>query len=300
MSVPGVNLEDDVPEPQNLEPGGEPEPQPAAPDDADDDDALIQGVTQAGSDKEKALLSSLITYRKQAREAKKQNAELQARQIQIDTKLTEITPYVEAIRANPGLIEAVQKGTRPSQTQTIQPEDDQEAIEWAQDYGLITATGELDVARARRQLDKMDQRWEKKNAAMIAPLRQSEAQRATMHNKEQARHVKLADGSRAVSDQSIEEAFSLLADVPELTANPQVAALMPVIAAGLDVFKGRRPSARQPVEYPDPLYTEPAGGARRQAPMNAELARMVGKVGLTEKDMARAQPIGARGMALED
>jgi hypothetical protein len=26
----------------------------------------------------------------------------------------------------------------------------------------------------------------------------------------------------------------------------------------------------------------------------------VGKVGLTEKDMARAQPIGARGMALED
>jgi hypothetical protein len=245
-------------------------------------------------------LSALMESRKQAKAASKKLAETEQRQAQIDAKLAEITPYVEAIRANPGLIEAVQKGTRPSQTQTIQPEDDQEAIEWAQDYGLITAMGELDVARARRQLDKMDQRWEKKNAAMIAPLRQSEAQRATLSNKERTRTVTLKDGSRLASDESIEEAYGLLADVPELTANPQVAALMPIIAAGLDVAKGRRAVARQTVEYPDPLYTEPAGGARRQAPMNAELARIVGKVGLTEKDMARAQPIGARGMALED
>ncbi len=301
MSVPGVNLEDDTPEPLDLQPGGETaaDPPPPAADDSDDDDALIQGVTQAGSDKEKALLSSLITYRKQAREAKKQNSELQQRQQAIDQQLAEFRPYAEAIKANPGLIDAAQKGTKPSHTQTIQPEDDTEAIEWAQDYGLITATGELDVARARRQLDKMDKRWEVKAQAQMAPLRQSEAQRATLTNKERTRQVTLQDGSRLASDQSIEEAYGLLADVPELTANPQVAALMPIIAAGLDVAKGRRPSAKQPVEYGEPLYTEPAGGVRRQAPVNTELARMAAKAGLTDKEIAASQPIGARGRALE-
>jgi hypothetical protein len=297
MSVPGVNLEDDVPEPQNLEPGGEPETQEAATDD-DTDDSVVETV-RVGEQK-MVPLSALMEARKAAKTATRQNAELQAKQQQIDAKLLEFAPYVEAIKANPAIVDAVQKATRPSHPNTIQPEDDREAIEWADENRLITSTGELDVALARRQLDRLEKIAQRQAQAQMAPLRQSEAQRATMHNKEQARQVKLADGSRAVSDQSIEEAFSLLADVPELTANPQVAALMPVIAAGLDVFKGRRPSVRQPVEYPDPLYTEPAGGARRQAPMNAELARIVGKVGLTEKDMARAQPIGARGMALED
>jgi hypothetical protein len=300
MSVPGVNLEDDVPEPQNLEPGGEPETQDAAVPESDDDEALIQGVTQAGSDKEKALLSSLITFRKQARESKKALEQERTARQAIEGKVNEIMPYVEQIRANPGLVDMVNGKTRPSQPTTVQPEDDPEAIQFAEDFGLITATSELDVTRARRMLDLLDKRADRKAQAAMAPLRQTEAQRATLSNKERTRQVTLKDGSRLASDESIEEAYGLLADVPELTANPQVAALMPIIAAGLDVAKGRRGVARQPVEYADPLYTEPAGGARRQAPMNAELARIVGKVGLTEKDMARAQPIGARGMALED
>jgi hypothetical protein len=227
------------------------------------------------------------------------NGELQQRQADLDARLTEITPYVEAIKANPKLIDAVQQQTRPSAPQTIQPEDDAEAIDWAQDNGLITAQGELDVARARRQLNRLDAIAEKKAQAVVAPFRQNDAQRATEQNREAARRVTLPGGSRLASDESINEAYGMLRDAPELTANPQVAALMPLLAAGLDVAKGRRLPQGGRVDMPDPLYTEPAGGSRRVAAIPTETSRILAKVGVSEKEFSSAKAMTSRGVELE-
>jgi hypothetical protein len=304
MSVPGVNLEDDAPEPQEVE-AADPIEQPqeaAAPAvvEDDDDDALIQGVTQAGSDKEKALLSSLITYRRQARDNKKALEQERTARQALDGKVNEIMPWVEQLRANPKLIEQAQKDTRPSAPATVQPEDDQEAIQWAQDYGLITATGELDITRARRQLNHIDARAERQTQAALAPLRQTEASRAAQQHMDAVRRVTLPDGSRLASDESINEAYGVMRDAPQMLADPNVAAIMSLVAAGLDLAKGRRtaPSAR--VEQSDPLLTEAPGGGRRAAPVSTELSRIANKMGLTDAKIQKAQPIGARGLALED
>lgn len=296
MSVPGVNLED-VPEPQDLEPGGEPIEQPQAAA-AEEDDADIVESVRVGEQK-MVPLSALMEARKREREQRKANADLQTRQAQIDAQLSEFRPYAEKLKAHPELIDAIESGTRPSAPTTVQPADDQEAIEFAQDYGFITATGELDISRARRQLDKLDKRWEAKNAKQLAPLMQSEAQRAMYSHKEAARKVTLKDGSRLASDESIEQAFGMIGNVPQLAADPNVAAVMNLVAAGLDVAMGRRAAPSTRAELPDPLYTEPAGGTRRAPAANSELLRIGKLVGLGENDFKGATGITSRGKALE-
>lgn len=289
-----MNLEqEDPPEEQVLEPGGDPNV-PAE----EDEDELIQSVKGAdGSDV--VPVGDVIRFRKQARELKKANAELTSRiawATGVEARLNEVTPTIELIRQHPGIVQAVQQGTRPSGTQTIQPEDDQEAREWAEDYGLITSTGELDIARARRQLTRMDERGRRMVEAATAPMRQSSAQQVSVHHRQQAKAVTLDDGTKFASDESIDQAFSMLP--AELTADPKVAAIIPLIAAGIDRARGKSVRVAPRQDYGDPLFTEAPAGRRGPAPLNAEVQKLLEKTGVSEKEFRATESKYVPGRAV--
>lgn len=293
MSIPGTDLEQaDLPEPEIREPGGEPQ---AETD--DDDDSLIE-TTTIGSQK-MAPVGDVIRFRKEARELKKQNAELQAKiewAKTVEQRLTEVTPTLDLIRQNPHILEQVQQGTRPSAPATIQPQDDREAQEWAEENGLITATGELDIARARRQLDRLDKRAAAMAERAVGPIRQNTAQQTSAAHRVQAKGVALPDGTKFATEESVEQAFSLLP--VELTADPKVAAIIPLIAAGLDRAKGKTPGRAVAREDSEPLITESVG-RRGPAPIDADLQRILQRTGITEKEYRETKYTPGRPMRLE-
>src|SRR3990167_925963 len=160
MSVPGTNLETDDPpvavqvdDPTQHPPlsGHEPEPEP-------DDDGVVEAVSVGGQ--KMVPLAELIKTRKEAKAAKAKLAELEPQVAQIpgiQQQIDTLRPYADAIRQNPNLIKLAQQATRPSGQDTVQPDDDQEARDTAEDLGLYhPQTGELDVARARRGPGRAD------------------------------------------------------------------------------------------------------------------------------------------------
>jgi hypothetical protein len=291
MSVPGTNLETEDP----IEPVERPDPADPAVE-ADDDDPIVHTVKGAdGADV--VPVATLIEQRKQVKTLKKELEQERAARSTIEGKVNEIMPYVEMIKANPKIIEQAQSSTRPSAPATIQPEDDHEAIEWAQDNGYITATGELDVARARRVLNHLDKRAEQIAEKRLQPLRQSTAQQISVQHKAQAKAVTLEDGTKFASDESIEQAFAMLP--AELTADAKVAAIIPLIAAGIDRAKGKSVRASR-TEYSEPLMTESVG-RRGPAPIDAGLQRILDKTGVSEKDFRATDSkyVPGRPMRLE-
>lgn len=296
-----MNLEADDPiEERVMEPGGDPAPAAVEAEAEDDDDGLVE-TTTIGSQK-MVPVGDLIRYRKEARDARKQLAE-QAERLTwadgVDAKLREMAPTLEAIRNNPKLVEQVQQGTRPSAPTTLQPQDDVEAQEWAEENGLITAEGGLDVARARRQLDKLDARAQKMAERTMGPMRQHTVNQVSDGHKQYAKTVTLKDGSKAASDESIEQAFAMLP--PELTADKNVAALIPILAAGLDVFTGRRAVKAAGVDYPEPIHTESSAGRRGPVALTPDLARLLERTGVSEKDYRSTEKayVPGRPMRLE-
>src|SRR5690242_10582998 len=107
MSVPGTNLENlpDEPEPIQAE---DPTGQPPAVAEDDEDEGIVQSVKVG--EQQMVPVGDLIRYRKEARTLRRQLAEAAPviqRAQQVERKLQEVEPYVQAIRNNPGLIDAV-------------------------------------------------------------------------------------------------------------------------------------------------------------------------------------------------
>jgi hypothetical protein len=292
MTIPGTDLErDETPDPQLLDQGAAP---PAVEE--EDDDSLIE-TTTIGSQK-MAPVGDVIRFRKEARELKKQNAELNAKiewAKTVEQRLNEVTPTLDLIRQHPQIVEQVQQGTRASNTNTPQPQDDREAQEWAEENGLITAAGELDIARARRQLDRLDARAAKMAEQAVGPIRQNNAQQVSAQHRTQAKGVTLQDGTKFATDESIDQAFSMLP--AELTADPKVAAIIPLIAAGLDRAKGKTLRAASRDES-EPLLTESVG-RRGPAAISPDLQRILQRTGVTEKEFRETNYVPGRPMRLE-
>jgi hypothetical protein len=295
MSIPGTNLEAEEPiVPHLADPGGDPPPA-----DEEEDEPIVHTVKGAdGSDV--VPVGTIIEQRKQLKALKKANAELSAKMKWaegVEQRLQEVTPTLDLIRQNPKIVELAQQGTRPSQPATLQPEDDGEAQQWAQENGLITATGELDVARARRQLDFFDRRAAAQAERAAAPLRQSAAQQISAQHKQQAKGVTLSDGTKFATDESIEQAFSILP--AELTADPKVAAIIPLIAAGLDRAKGKGVTRAQVPEYGEPLVTESPAGRRGPQPISQELQHILTRTGVSEKEFRSTEYVPGRHKRFE-
>jgi len=256
------------------------------PGDDDPEDGVVEAVSVAGQ--KMVPLAELIKLRREAKATKAQLAQLQPQIEQAQRvwqEVEEIRPYVEQIRANPDLVRSVQ--TRQSAPQTIQPEHDQDAIDLAQDMGwYVPQTGELDVARGQRWLQKLDQRAARKAQAEIEPIRQQSVQGQAAVMRQRVAAIRDKTGAPVASEESLNQVFSM---VPaELSANPQVAFVLTMAAAGFDKYSGRAPQAvqaQQPARpVADPIYTESVG-RRGAAQVSEDLLRIGSRLGLTESEL---------------
>jgi len=260
----------------------------------DDDEPIVVEKNAKGEDM--APAASVIHWRKTAKEAKREAAETKAKLDQLASQVEAWAPIVQKIKDDPSII------TRAAQPQPRhEPQEDVEARELAEDIGLIASDGSLDVGRARRLLNRLDMMRESLVDRRVAPVATATASQIAESRRIQAKQARMKDGSLVASEESVDQVFSMLP--PELTANPQVAALMPILAAGLDKYMGRTPrEAPRHVEYDDPLLPLPMGGRRQNTLSDAEkqLAQStgVGEKWLQEKSNQLATN-GRRGVALE-
>lgn len=270
----------------------------------DDDDGIVESVTVG--QQRMVPVAELIKHRKAAKAANAKTAELSARLQQADqiaAQLEEVRPYVQQLRnMTPQAIEQLRTGTAPTRV-TEQPADDTEAREVAEDLGLIDAQGALDVARARRVLNRIEKNAESKAQAAIGPVRQQAAAQQVEGLKAQAKAAQDKHGNPFASQESIDLAYRIVP--PELATAEGVAPILLLVAAGLDKHSGRMPKSNQP-QYADPIYTEPAAGRRAPAALSADERAIAGKVGLSDKQfqtasdaLAKASAGGRRGIALE-
>jgi hypothetical protein len=265
-----------------------------------DDDDLVETVKVG--EQQMAPVSEVIKYRKQAKALQKQLTELQP-QIesarQVGQRLQEVQPILERLQnMTPQQREALASGRLPSPEGTSHAAEDIEAREVAEDYGLIAQDGSLDISRARKIIDKNNQRIQRGVEQAVGPMRQSSAQQQATSIRQQALGVTDSNGVPLATPESIHEAYAMLP--AELAAQPNVAAVAIGTAMLIDRMKGRTVRAPQP-DYGAPLYSEPAAGRRSGPSLTAEDRAMAAKVGLSDKDLTAAVTAlqGGRAVRME-
>lgn len=304
MSIPGVPMEGDEPQ----DPVQDPAPAEGVEAEHDDDDGLIETVT-VGNQK-MVPVGEMIRYRKESKATKREVAELKARAERAEAvgqQLNDVMPLIEKLRdMTPAQREALATGRMPSLPGERHDAEDVEAKELAEDLGLIAADGSLDIARARKRLDKDNERYQRMLQEAVAPVRQHTAQQQARILSTQAKAIKDDQGVPMASAASIDEAYAMLP--PELASQPNVAMVAIGTAMLIDKMKGRRPAgpAAEPNErgYQAPIYSESPGGRRGVPALTAEERASASKLGLTEKDLQSATAAlsgaaGRRGIAME-
>lgn len=293
MTIPGTNVDDPVP-PRDGDPA-------VGAVEEHDDDPIVETVKVG--EQQMAPVSEVIRFRKEAREAKRELEKLRP-QIEranvVSQQLEQLQPTLEMIqRLTPQQREQLATGKLPSPSGTTQPAEDAEARDMAHDLGLIAADGSLDIARARKILDRNAEKVRAEVQAIVAPLRQTTAQQQADHLRQQAEQIRDASGMPLATPDSVREAYKMLP--PELAAQPNVAMVAIGTAMLIDRMRGRTVQAPDRA-YGAPLFSEPAAGRRSHGPtISAEEKAMAAKVGITEKDLSAAVTAlnAGRGVALE-
>lgn len=270
---------------------------------ADDDAALVAEVeeltkspVEAQGDKVK---NALIQTKRELRTAQRRNKELEpvaARASEIDTRLGQAQPIINAILSNPKLkAEALRiaAGTNTSSDRTNQPteDDDPDASAYAEDAGFFLADGATpDVARARRVLTRLDARNSKQTAEAIRPLAG-----VTLESRADA-HISSIQAMTDDNDvpyatrESIKESLAM---VPKhMLSDPKVADLVLNNAIGIDRRKGRTP---KPVE--EPMYLDRNSGRRGPSGPSQEEKRLAARLGISEKDYIESTKRLEQGVA---
>ncbi len=248
-------------------------------------------VTEDDKGEKRVSLSALKAERKQRQELQARIRELEpvaARSADLEQKLAQVTPHVDAILQNPRLKAeflrmAGGEGTRTSADGTAQPMDDQEAREHAEDNGLYLADGITpDAARARRALDRMDARAQRIVQRAVQPLASNALGNAANVNLREIIAATDDDGVPLASEQSIREYAS---QIPaETLAHPSVKNLILDAAIGLDRRHKRTPKAPD-----EPLFLSSSGGRRSSTPaISGELREMAKRVGLTDDALKKS------------
>lgn len=311
MTIPGTNLEDGQDAIQ-IDPAQAAAAEAAAREaepQEDEDDNLIPTV-QVGQ-QQMAPVSEVIRLRKEARAAKKEAAELKTRVERaeaVGAQLQEVMPLIDNLRnMSQAQRDALLSGKLPSVEGTRQDAEDTEAREVAEDYGLIAADGSLDIARARKIIDKENARVERRVQEQLGPVKQHSAQQQAGVMRERAKAIKDEHGMPFATPESIDEAYSLIP--AELAANPNVAIVQIGTAMFLDKMRKRTVRGAAGADpgpgYQAPIYSE-GGGRRAAAPaLTAEEKASAAKLGLSEKELTDASTAlsraagGRRGIALE-
>jgi hypothetical protein len=292
MNIPGTNVE-------NPPAGQELDPNAPQPEGQDDDADLIETATVGGQ--RMVPVAELIRVRKESKAAKRELDSLRPqieRANQVSAQLEQLQPVLEQFqRMTPQQREALASGRLESPSGTPHNAEDVEARELASDYGLISQDGSLDIARARKILDRNAEKVAQEVQRHVAPLRQSSAQQQAAVIRQQAMGITDKNGEVLATPESIQEAYAMLP--AELAAQPNVAAVALGTAMLIDRMKGRVVKPAQ--QYSAPMYSEPSG-RRSGSSITAEDRAIAAKVGLTDKDLTAAASAisqSGRGVRME-
>lgn len=264
---------------------------PHVEDDSDDAAALIAEVQTNEKGDKFVSLGTHIGMRKEAKQAKREIAELKARladQDAVNARLDEVLPIAEAVKKDPELGKLIRQtldGTRQTRPTTEQPADDPEALEYAQVLGLVTKDKDgndvYDVARAARALDIESSRAQKRMQPHLDAANEAAFGMRGEQNLAALYRMETPSGELVASDESIKEVMRESQMPMKMLADPRVARTVGLMAAGLDREKGRTPKA--PLE---PMYLERPGSRRAGSTQISDNERRVaGKVGLTDEDL---------------
>lgn len=257
-------------------------------DNTDDTDEAVELASLAvddGKGGKVVPLSALIGSKKELKTLRARNRELEpiaARATEIDGKLAQAQPIIDAILTNPELraqaLRAVD-GTATSRGTTEQPTNDEQASSFAETMGLYLADGHTpDVARGRRALNTVSAMNRTQTEEIVRPYATVTLDEKGSANMRAAFAKTDDDGVPWASRESIEEVAKQLPS--NLKADPNVVNLILRAAVGLDKEHGRRPKAPD-----EPLYMAPAGGRRtRDAVVDADMKDVLARVGLTEDE----------------
>lgn len=241
------------------------------------------GALQAERGKRKALEARI-----------KELEPIAARTADVEAKLAGALPIVEAIMSSPKLkaeVARIGQGTRASNVNADQPDNDPEAAAFAEDSGYYLTDGmTLDVARAQRILTRLDQRHGRQTDDRIRPLAGvTLSQKAEQHYRTALAETD-AHGVPLATEESIRESWSM---VPQhLMADAGVVTLVVNNAIGIDRRKGRTPK-----EQDEPLYLESAGGHGRRSPaISADERAFLQRHGISEKEYTESNKALEEGM----
>lgn len=265
-----MNLEDDapaspppavVPPPADIPPAEPPVP------------ATEQELQEAGGDQKTAgLLAALRAEREKSRTLTTRAAKAD----EYEQTLRTNQPYVDFLRANPNLMAPKQPEAPPPPASA-----DPDAVEAAQLMDFYKADGTLDVERGSKYLALQDRRSARVTDQAVKPFREQTTQERSQQNFNMALQIKDANGQTPTRD-ALTAVWKTLG--PELTADPQVAATMAMLAHGATAMtrkNGPAPPATAPV------ITEPSGGRTAATPtMSAIEERIAANRGVTPQKWA--------------
>lgn len=226
---------------------------PANPEDAEPEGTIVN----PGGEK-LVPLSALAAARQKTREVNEQLAALKPK-----AELGE-KAWQEWQAAQPLLERARQAANAPPPPppKPAGPLTPDEALEYAKDLDLYKVDGTPDVDRAQRLATKQQLIAQKQAQQYVQPLIQHTAQGQSRTNLETAAAFKDANGH--VVDRSILE--GVWNSVPaEMSAQPQIAAVLYRQALAEMVLAGKYKGAVPPPPPPAPVHTESVGGANPPA-----------------------------------
>ncbi len=229
------------------------------------EDEKVEGAVEFKPGEKYVPLSAVIEARKSAKEAKERLKELEPASQeaqQLRQYLNDVKPYIEFLRANPDFL------TRTAQPQAKQePQVDAEAEETARDLELYTKDGTLDVAKARRILDRtagVARQSAEKIAAQttepVAKMVESQKVLGVLHQLQQERD---GDGQGLTVQAVNALAQDLVQTLGQEGARRFIAqdgsyTLLKNMAFGKQATLPKRAKVAPPAH--DPLATERAGG----------------------------------------
>lgn len=224
----------------------------------DPDDAPPPGTIEGSGGVKFVPLGAVIEERTKAKEAKAATAALQTELDSVKGKadlwdrakaqVEQALPLIEKMKGRPDLMAQLD---RPAPT-TLQTLTDTEAIEYAKDFDLYKTDGTPDVDRAQRIAARHDAMADRRAEAKIAPFRQNDHQRASADLKAKLLVYKDASGT-TLDPQALEQVWGIVP--PELSARPEVAEVLYLMAKGIASSKPEKARGPGPV-----LQTESIGG----------------------------------------
>ena len=261
-----VNLEDDGPETV-------PSPAPAEPETVAAE-ATPEGETPPDVEVEGQKFVPLPALIKEREKAARETAELRQQLEYLTAQQQAQQPFIDFLKQNPHL-------TQPRPEPAAKAEDDPRAVEMAQRLALFRPDGSLDVDAGARTLGLMRTVAEETTQRYVAPIQQVTEQTKSAENYHRVLAQAKTKAGRTPNPAALQTLWQSLP--PALTADPQTANLLGILAFGMEaVSQGETPTAPPPV-----VPTEGSGGLPQSRPAVSALgAKIAADRGRTEKQWA--------------